>query len=172
NDCCLLLFFFFQADDGIRDFHVTGVQTCALPIFIAGADAKSPLRAGLDVSGSRWSRPSCRERSRRAACRRRGGPEDRRVSVELLGQHLAAQALEVTLDRRRLLALALGGGLLVVLARAELGDHAGLLDGALEAAQGHVERFVFLDSYSRHLHSHSQNRRFYPARGRSGKADP
>src|SRR5690606_30576081 len=33
----LLLFicvycFFFQAEDGIRDFHVTGVQTCALPI--------------------------------------------------------------------------------------------------------------------------------------------
>src|SRR5699024_11393798 len=33
---CLLLFriiyFFFQAEDGIRDGHVTGVQTCALPI--------------------------------------------------------------------------------------------------------------------------------------------
>src|SRR5690606_41175450 len=26
-------FFFSQAEDGIRDFHVTGVQTCALPIF-------------------------------------------------------------------------------------------------------------------------------------------
>src|SRR5690606_39905993 len=26
-------FFFFQAEDGRRDFHVTGVQTCALPIF-------------------------------------------------------------------------------------------------------------------------------------------
>src|SRR5690606_40772838 len=26
------LSFFFQAEDGIRDFHVTGVQTCALPI--------------------------------------------------------------------------------------------------------------------------------------------
>src|SRR5690606_41090174 len=25
-------FFFFQAEDGIRDFHVTGVRTCALPI--------------------------------------------------------------------------------------------------------------------------------------------
>src|SRR5690606_39830621 len=25
--------FFFQAEEGIRDFHVTGVQTCALPIF-------------------------------------------------------------------------------------------------------------------------------------------
>src|SRR6266542_1598977 len=29
----LLLFFFFQAEDGIRDATVTGVQTCALPIF-------------------------------------------------------------------------------------------------------------------------------------------
>src|SRR2546422_4193776 len=27
-----LLFFFFQAEDGIRDVAVTGVQTCALPI--------------------------------------------------------------------------------------------------------------------------------------------
>src|SRR5690606_40255320 len=26
-------FFFYQAEDGIRDFHVTGVQTCALPIW-------------------------------------------------------------------------------------------------------------------------------------------
>src|SRR5690606_40116371 len=25
--------FFYQAEDGIRDFHVTGVQTCALPIW-------------------------------------------------------------------------------------------------------------------------------------------
>src|SRR5690348_17370669 len=32
---CLFLFsfFFFQAEDGIRDGRVTGVQTCALPIF-------------------------------------------------------------------------------------------------------------------------------------------
>src|SRR5207302_7420191 len=29
------VFFFFQAEDGIRDFHVTGVQTCALPILVA-----------------------------------------------------------------------------------------------------------------------------------------
>src|SRR5207253_3622299 len=29
------LFFFFQAEDGIRDGHVTGVQTCALPISVA-----------------------------------------------------------------------------------------------------------------------------------------
>src|SRR3989449_5955777 len=29
---CALCFFFFQAEDGIRDVAVTGVQTCALPI--------------------------------------------------------------------------------------------------------------------------------------------
>src|SRR5256886_6838931 len=34
------LFFFFQAEDGIRDLTVTGVQTCALPIFVG-------LRLGL-----------------------------------------------------------------------------------------------------------------------------
>src|SRR5260370_2741328 len=33
-----MIFFFFQAEDGIRDSSVTGVQTCALPIFF-------PLRA-------------------------------------------------------------------------------------------------------------------------------
>src|SRR2546430_9002097 len=33
-------FFFFQAEDGIRDLTVTGVQTCALPIFVNFAVAK------------------------------------------------------------------------------------------------------------------------------------
>src|SRR2546427_288359 len=32
---CVCFFFFFQAEDGIRDLTVTGVQTCALPISIA-----------------------------------------------------------------------------------------------------------------------------------------
>src|SRR5437868_5281466 len=32
---CSFFFFFFQAEDGIRDRNVTGVQTCALPIFMA-----------------------------------------------------------------------------------------------------------------------------------------
>src|SRR5690606_39601248 len=35
--------FFLQAEDGIRDFHVTGVQTCALPILLDGV-----VRAGVD----------------------------------------------------------------------------------------------------------------------------
>src|SRR5256886_6884047 len=32
-DAVWYIFFFFQAEDGIRDLTVTGVQTCALPIF-------------------------------------------------------------------------------------------------------------------------------------------
>src|SRR5690606_3634971 len=44
--------FFFQAEDGIRDFHVTGVQTCALPI--CGQD--NVLAAG-QRSGAHPRRP-------------------------------------------------------------------------------------------------------------------
>src|SRR5207253_8699708 len=36
--------FFFQAEDGIRDGHVTGVQTCALPICPDRGRRKSPAR--------------------------------------------------------------------------------------------------------------------------------
>src|SRR5690606_40760721 len=35
-------YFFFQAEDGIRDFHVTGVQTCALPIYAVDSRAAAP----------------------------------------------------------------------------------------------------------------------------------
>src|SRR5690606_40265207 len=46
--------FFFQAEDGIRDFHVTGVQTCALPIFRivasgVGNISESDIRMAADV---------------------------------------------------------------------------------------------------------------------------
>src|SRR5690606_39874918 len=46
--------FFFQAEDGIRDFHVTGVQTCALPIFLldlhgAGARIVDRVAAALEA---------------------------------------------------------------------------------------------------------------------------
>src|SRR5690606_41110652 len=44
---CRSFVFFFQAEDGIRDFHVTGVQTCALPIY-AGPE-RHPLVAEMGV---------------------------------------------------------------------------------------------------------------------------
>src|SRR5258706_3414868 len=47
------IFFFFQAEDGIRDWSVTGVQTCALPIFVRLIEdyvtsAKWAKRCGYD----------------------------------------------------------------------------------------------------------------------------
>src|SRR5438552_8768058 len=50
------VFFFFQAEDGIRDDLVTGVQTCALPISSTGpAPAGSPVST---VSCSRTYQPA------------------------------------------------------------------------------------------------------------------
>src|SRR5688572_25936298 len=57
----LLFFFFFQAEDGIRDLTVTGVQTCALPIFIDTDPASSSfhqvvrtVRVGAGPTGIAW----------------------------------------------------------------------------------------------------------------------
>src|SRR5687768_156120 len=46
------IFFFFQAEDGIRDVAVTGVQTCALPICqqVQVGDLDADLLAGRDVA--------------------------------------------------------------------------------------------------------------------------
>src|SRR6266849_4638529 len=52
----MVLVFFFQAEDGIRDPLVTGVQTCALPISAAGAGALGcydDLAGGNDRHGFR-----------------------------------------------------------------------------------------------------------------------
>src|SRR5690606_39717364 len=50
----------FQAEDGIRDFHVTGVQTCALPIFHASRGGATPgkMLIGIKVVRTDGSRIS------------------------------------------------------------------------------------------------------------------
>src|SRR5688500_20355954 len=71
----LLSSFFFQAEDGIRDYKVTGVQTCALPISArrSGQEAielgnrfrfarPSQLAGLLDSRRKEIGRASCRER--------------------------------------------------------------------------------------------------------------
>src|SRR5687768_18298765 len=56
----LLVVFFFQAEDGIRDVAVTGVQTCALPISEADGDFEKAIeilrKKGQKVSASRSDR--------------------------------------------------------------------------------------------------------------------
>src|SRR5699024_11680559 len=82
----IFTFFFFQAEDGIRDRNVTGVQTCALPIFVfeqlrgdvdritaacfpqitdvvfQRVDGQPRLRAVVAVHADKIGRASCRER--------------------------------------------------------------------------------------------------------------
>src|SRR5436189_4041593 len=72
------VFFFFQAEDGIRDTSVTGVQTCALPICFRQSPGNCRKRKDL----RRLSRLSAR------SCRRRS--EERRVgkSVDLGGRRI------------------------------------------------------------------------------------
>src|SRR6266576_4510244 len=73
-----IFFFFFQAEDGIRDLYVTGVQTCALPI--SPALVMSASRANVRWSGSRTLRRSnsaARSEERRVGkeCRYRWSPD-------------------------------------------------------------------------------------------------
>src|SRR5260221_11279716 len=69
----MIVFFFFQAEDGIRDHCVTGVQTCALPILGDHARVERLARAlhGGDLAGE-------------------GGSEERRggKSVDLGGRRI------------------------------------------------------------------------------------
>src|SRR5947209_18937644 len=72
--CFCFLFFFFQAEDGIRDIGVTGVQTCALPI---SSRRRPPTgrpgrpRTPPDRASGPWRRPSAFR-----------GSEERRVGKE------------------------------------------------------------------------------------------
>src|SRR2546430_13366803 len=61
--CTVLVFFFFQAEDGIRDLTVTGVQTCALPICVLHRTGR---RARLG-SGHQLASKGVRERKRERA---------------------------------------------------------------------------------------------------------
>src|SRR5476651_1028831 len=58
--CRFVVFFFFQAEDGIRDIGVTGVQTCALPIWTPNPVLLVRLGCigGLAASALIWWAPS------------------------------------------------------------------------------------------------------------------
>src|SRR5256884_2041711 len=69
--CVCFLFFFFQAEDGIRDVAVTGVQTCALPICTASLPTSTSPRLCVGYAGSAV-RPM-RVRTSRRGTGREGG---------------------------------------------------------------------------------------------------
>src|SRR5256885_9337761 len=55
-----VVFFFFQAEDGIRDYKVTGVQTCALPISDSGLLAQVANSVPTMMTPSSWVISACR----------------------------------------------------------------------------------------------------------------
>src|SRR6266496_6174613 len=69
-------FFFFQAEDGIRDLYVTGVQTCALPIWFVRRDGSDRMARTLAVSAGGTMAGQSRSEERRVGkeCRYRWGP--------------------------------------------------------------------------------------------------
>src|SRR5438132_13181952 len=94
-----LLYFFFQAEDGIRDHCVTGVQTCALPILFPNVNWFFLLnRFGQDPRSRRFglggflSVQSKRERS-----------EERRVGKECRSRGPSYQSKETMKERSALL---------------------------------------------------------------------
>src|SRR5207253_4805945 len=88
--------FFFQAEDGIRNGHVTGVQTCALPIFSPRLSARLVSRAPditrlLDKLESRGLIERERSAQNRRIVRR---SEERRVGKECGSWWLAGQLMK------------------------------------------------------------------------------
>ena len=75
--------FFFQAEDGIRDHCVTGVQTCALPISFAAqieldvrVIARQAAAKDIELARARFSQRAVRSEERRVGkeCRSRWSP--------------------------------------------------------------------------------------------------
>src|SRR5207249_6288761 len=90
NYVSYLCFFFFQAEDGIRDRNVTGVQTCALPIWRGGRPPTQRHRR--QVLGLKAVVPGPAARGgRHGGC---GGPAGRRA-----GRHASRAWLLPRRDR-------------------------------------------------------------------------
>src|SRR5207249_5099926 len=92
------LVFFLQAEDGIRNRNVTGVQTCALPIWPSGKlNKKGPVSLPLTTGPFLFSLPeglaSWRARPPRRQCRCGGSRAAERRAVDVWCVSVAARAL-------------------------------------------------------------------------------
>src|SRR5699024_1092520 len=71
---CCFVFFFFQAEDGIRDRNVTGVQTCALPIYQKELHPRSLIRKDGGIFWKYWaSKKDCKSCPLQSKCLTRKG---------------------------------------------------------------------------------------------------
>src|SRR5690625_5721200 len=79
----MLVCFFFQAEDGIRDGHVTGVQTCALPISDIKISDEVKNAGGLAIIGTERHDSRRVDRQLRGRAGRQGDPGSSQFFVSL-----------------------------------------------------------------------------------------
>src|SRR5690625_2775299 len=79
----MLVCFFFQAEDGIRDGHVTGVQTCALPISDIKISDEVKNAGGLAIIGTERHDSRRVDRQLRGRAGRQGDPGSSQFYVSL-----------------------------------------------------------------------------------------
>src|SRR6266446_4740727 len=101
----VVLFFFFQAEDGIRDYKVTGVQTCALPISALASGSRPQSRRDPGRISRRPGRTP--DRAAPAPRLREAAPEPLRLDLEQrldrgkAGKAMPPQTAEAHAGRRR-----------------------------------------------------------------------
>src|SRR6266700_814184 len=137
----LASFFFFQAEDGIRGFHVTGVQTCALPIFVRcrdGTGVESDRKTGAELSSeAKDSRSSLRN----------GVSRETSLNVQVILRRAAGDA-QGNVAREVEIAVAAGGnprGRVACVAReVAIEPPYGVADARLAAGHGQASDFELL----------------------------
>src|SRR3712207_9488390 len=90
------LFFFFQAEDGIRYIGVTGVQTCALPISPSSATAPPPAPPSTGTPARSRAGPRRRRASPAPSGRRRAPPGRRRGPSPEIGRASGRERVEIS----------------------------------------------------------------------------
>src|SRR5205085_5215689 len=90
--------FFFQAEDGIRDLTVTGVQTCALPILRTAVRRRHVRRAG-GAAAAGLPGPAAARGPARGADRHRS--EERRVGKECRSRWWPYDKKKINMKRRQ-----------------------------------------------------------------------
>src|SRR2546426_6682334 len=93
-----MFFFFFQAEDGIRDYKVTGVQTCALPISPVRAEYEDGLEPRLRDLHERVHRGSYRAQPSRRIYLQKPDGRQRPIGIAALEDKIVQQAVVTILN--------------------------------------------------------------------------
>src|SRR3712207_9204029 len=99
-------FFFFQAEDGIRDIGVTGVQTCALPIcaVVSATDVRPAAKEQVESLGGKFiavEDEEFRQAETAAGYAKEMSKEYQAKQAALVASHIAKQDVVITRSEER-----------------------------------------------------------------------